>query len=271
MAERYFGHTDVLGEDVFLKDAGKLTITAVVEDPPLNSHFHYQALISISSLPYMDHFFEHAFGPGINWQSFESQHFSFLVWTYLKTRNNFNASEFIKNEWPEHVKNYHSGGPAGYSLYPRFQPFRDIHLHSNFLYENSSGNVITRAMNIQIIIAFIFVAIFLLLVSAINYTNFSISQFNKRKRSLGMSMIVGGGSRDIFAGFFVESFLTSLVALILALFLLELLKGSLQVYWMIFNMRFSTGPWSLCYFCPYPGREPTIWLSIFMMKDEKNR
>ncbi len=230
MAERYFGHTDILGKEVILKDAGKLTITAIVEDPPLHSHFHYQALLSVASLSEMDHFFESAFGPGVSWQTFESQHFSFLVWTYLTTNDNFDVANFVENEWPGHVQKYHTKGPEGYSLYPRFQPFRDIHLQSNFLYENISGNVISQAMNIQIIRAFLLVAIFLLLISAINYTNFSISHFNKRKRSLGMTKIVGGGSRDIFASFFVESFATSLVALLLALFLLEWLLPFVNEY-----------------------------------------
>lgn len=223
MAEKYFGHTNIAGEQIYLKDTGMLTITAVVEDPPLNSHFHYQALFSIASLQEMDHFFENAFRPGVNWQTFEKEHFSFAVWTYLKTKGNFDVPNFKENKWPGHVKKYHAEAPEGFSLYLNFQPFRDIHLHSNHLYENASGNAITRAINIEIIRAFLLVAIFILLVSAINYTNFSISQFNKRKRSLAMSKVIGGGSRDIFAGFFLESFATSLVALLLALFFLELL------------------------------------------------
>jgi putative ABC transport system permease protein len=256
MAEKYFGHTNIAGEKIFLKDTGTFTITAVVEDPPLNSHFHYQALFSIASLQEMDHFFENAFGPGVSWQTFEKEHFSFAVWTYLKTKDHFNVSDFLKNKWPLHVKKYHSNAPKGFSLNASFQPFRDIHLYSNHLYENTSGNAITRTINIEIIRAFLMVAVFLLLVSAINYTNFSISQFNKRKRSLGMSKILGGGSKDIFASFFLESFVTSLVALLLALFILELLLPLInmnlglslnlnlinnhQIIWVILSVFFFT-------------------------------
>jgi hypothetical protein len=50
MAEEVFGHTDVTGKKLTVKDAGIITITAVIEDPPLNSHFQYKSLMSLSTV-----------------------------------------------------------------------------------------------------------------------------------------------------------------------------------------------------------------------------
>jgi len=50
MAKKYFGGTDVVGKTLRLNDKQPVTITGVIKDVPLNSHFSFDMLISASTM-----------------------------------------------------------------------------------------------------------------------------------------------------------------------------------------------------------------------------
>jgi putative ABC transport system permease protein len=95
MAESIFGHTDVKDYKVRLSDIATFTITAVVEDPPLNTQFQYRVLISMSSLSRMPVLFEYAFGSGFSWSTLEQTYGSTVVWSYIKVRDDFSPKQFL--------------------------------------------------------------------------------------------------------------------------------------------------------------------------------
>ncbi len=222
MAMKYFGTTALKGKKVELKNAGFFTITAVIEDPPLNTHFQFNALVSLSTVKQMPDFFAQNLIPGISWETFENTFGSFIVWSYIKTAEKFDPSEFLQNHWPAFDEKYQSGLIGNISVTPIFQPIAGIHLDSNLLYEIHSESTIIRLMNRQITMAFIVIALFLLIIAAINYTNIAIGHFNKRRKELAMLKVLGSSGKSLFAGFFAESFITALTALVLSLFMLEI-------------------------------------------------
>ncbi len=221
MAMKYFGTTALEGTKIELKNAGFFTITAVIEDPPLNTHLQFNALVSMSTIQQMPDFFAHSLVPGVSWETFENTLGSFIVWTYVKTAEGFNPSEFVQYQWPGFDEKYQSGLLGYIGVKPIFQPIAGIHLDSNLLYEAHSESTIIRLMNRQITLAFIVIALFLLLIAAINYTNIAIGQFNKRRKELAMLKVLGSSGISLFSGFFTESFVTALTGLILALLMLE--------------------------------------------------
>ncbi|TVQ16725.1 MAG: FtsX-like permease family protein [Bacteroidetes bacterium] len=222
MAMKYFGTTALEGTKVELKNAGFFTITAVIEDLPLNTHLQFNALVSLSTIQQMPGFFAHSLIPGVTWETFEKTFGSFIVWTYIKTAEGFNPSEFLQNQWPGFDQKYQSGLISSIAVIPILQPIASIHLDSDLLYEVHSDSTIIRLMNRQITLAFIVIALFLLLIAAINYTNIAIGHFNKRRKELAMLKILGSSGSSLFSGFFAESFITALTGLVLALLMLEL-------------------------------------------------
>jgi putative ABC transport system permease protein len=225
MANEIFGNTNALGKKLWVKNAGYFTVTAVVEDSPLNTHFQFNALISVSTLYELDHMFEQAFGRGVHWSHFENTLGSLIVWTYVMTEENFDPDDFLENQWPEFHSKYISELIERHQIdaNPIFQPLTSIHMDEDLLYDRSKEKAQIQTMTRQLVRVFFVIAIFLLLVAAINYNNILISHFNKRKREMAIIKVLGSGSRQLFAGFFVESFVTATVSLIIALFMVELL------------------------------------------------
>ncbi|MFN2394605.1 MAG: FtsX-like permease family protein [Bacteroidales bacterium] len=224
MAKEIFGDSYAVGKKLWVKNAGYFTVTAVVEDSPINTHFQFNALISVSTLNELDHMFEKAFGRGVHWSHFENTLGSLIVWTYVKTSENFDPDDFQENHWPEFHRQYISELIERHQIDVNliFQPLTSIHMDENLLYDRSNEMVQVQTMTRQLVRVFFVIAIFLLLVAAINYTNILISHFNKRKKEMAIIKVLGSGSRQLFAGLFVESFVTALVSLVLALFMVEL-------------------------------------------------
>jgi putative ABC transport system permease protein len=225
MAEDVFGHADVAGKRLYIKDAGPVTITAVIEDPPLNSHFQYESLISLSTFEKMDNLFSNSFIPGTTWKTFESTFGSFIVWSYVKTDVNFNPDIFIEINLSRLEYISSSSQTGNFKVLPIFQKLSSIHLDSDLLYELSSEISTAKMMNREVSRAFIAIAFFLLIIAAINSTIISISHSNKRKKEMAMLKILGNGSRTLFLSFYAESLISSLSGLLLALLFLEIIIG----------------------------------------------
>lgn len=227
LAMEVFGHTDILGEKIHLAHTGYLTVTAVIEDPPLNTHFRFKGLISMTSMYEMTELFEMFFGPGITWDTFENAFGSTIIWTYIKTDPGFSPAVFMEEQWPPLYEKYIAEikERSNLEMHPIFHQMKDIHLDSNMLYELGSESDIMKLMNSQMVRVFFLIAMFLVLVASINYTNMAISHFNKRRKEIAVIKILGSKSSQLFSGFFSESMITSLVSLILSLFLVELILG----------------------------------------------
>jgi putative ABC transport system permease protein len=230
LARKIFGDKKALGEKILMRNVGYFTVTAVIQNPPLNQHFRFKGLISMSSLHHMSPLFLNAFGPGVSWEVFENSMGSTVVWSYIKTAENADAEDFIKTNWGDFHQKYIHPLTQSHQVDKELiiQPIRDIHLHSDLIYEISDEISTLRVMNPQMIRVFFLIAIFLLIVAAINYTNIAISHFNKRRKEMGIIKVIGSGSRRLFAGFFGEAFVTAFLALAIALFLLEMIIPSVN-------------------------------------------
>ena len=227
LAMDVFGRTDIVGEKIHLSHTGYFTVTAVIEDPPLNTHFRFKGLMSMSSMNEMTELFEMFFGPGITWESFEEAYGSTIVWTYIKTTPGFSPSIFMEEQWPHLYEKFigEIKERSNLEMHPVFHQMKDIYLESDMLYELGSESDIMKLMNSQMVQVFFFIAMFLILVAAINYTNMAISHFNKRRKEIAVIKILGSKGSQLFSAFFAESIITSMISLVFSLFLVELLIG----------------------------------------------
>lgn len=224
MAQRYFGDEPALGKMVQLEGAGSFRVTAVIEDSPINTHFQFDGLISMASMPHLNNLIEGGFMRGATWQGLERAHGARIVWTYLKTAEGFDPESFMENTWPGFYQD-HIGSQPGYGGIDKslliFQPMADIHLKSKLPYEMTSATGAVTMMSPELIRIFILIALFLLVLAAINYTNIAISRFSRRSKEVGVKKVMGASQGTLVRQFFVESLITTIVALLVAMLLVE--------------------------------------------------
>jgi putative ABC transport system permease protein len=226
MAKRYFGDEPALGKMVLLDGAGSFRVSAIIEDTPINSHFQFAGLISMATMPHLNHLIGANFMRGATWQALEMTHGARLVWVYLKTAEGFDPDDFMENTWPGFYEN-HIATQAGFGGIDKslliFQPMADIHLKSKLPYEMTSATGAVTMMSPELIRIFILIAVFLLVLAAINYTNIAISRFSRRSKEVGVKKVMGASKGTLVQQFFIESVITTIVALLVALLLVEFL------------------------------------------------
>jgi putative ABC transport system permease protein len=190
-AERFFGSTDVLGKSFQITAgmmSGQYTVSAVVADPPQNTHLKFDLLVSYAT--------RYAKGYQDNFDSYWD-------YNYLQlspgTDPNLVRKKLAKiNE--THLKT------AGIAL--EIQRFTDIHLHSDLTYE-LEPNGSARSVRFMTLIAFLILGI-----ACINFINLSTAFANERAKEVGVRKAIGAGRGTLVLQFFVESLLLSLTAFV---------------------------------------------------------
>ncbi|MCG8414712.1 MAG: ABC transporter permease [Pseudomonadales bacterium] len=216
IAEKYFERSDVVGETLRFNNEQDFEITAVIEDIPAASHFHPDILVSFTS---------------------DSQHDS-QMWinnninTYLLIREGVSSAE-LEPKLQDLVQKYVApqieegigasyedflagGGRWGYRLFP----VADIHLNSQLEGEIEPPGSITYVYTFQA------VAVFILALACINFMNLSTARSSNRAKEIGVRKVVGAMQDQLVSQFLLESVLTSLIALGIALPLLVVLLPS---------------------------------------------
>ena len=203
LAHKYFGNQNPMGKNLLYDGRTNLLVTGVFGDLPTQSHLDFDCLISFSTVNQL-------VGPGLlqNWVWNPN-------WTYFLLRKGVDPKE-LEKQFPKFVQKYYPD-----FLKPQIthylQPLTDIHLKSNLDYEmypNSSES------NIYIFSA---VGILIILIACINFMNLATARSAKRAREVGMRKVLGADRFMLIKQFLGESLLLSFFAVIVAVFLIELL------------------------------------------------
>jgi len=104
------------------------------------------------------------------------------------------------------------GNELGFAL----QPLTSIHLHSHSNHELDAGG---NAMYVYIFGA---IAIFMLLISCINFINLSTASASKRAKEVGVRKVIGSGKIQLVKQFLTESALLVFIALLISCALIQL-------------------------------------------------
>ncbi|MDR0937935.1 MAG: ABC transporter permease [Mediterranea sp.] len=99
----------------------------------------------------------------------------------------------------------------------RFQPVGDIYLHTHFV-----DNNMARHGNMATIYLFVTLAIVIIFMGAFNFTTLSTARASLRYKEIGARKVNGGKRSTLIAQFLAESVLQALIALLVALALVEL-------------------------------------------------
>jgi putative ABC transport system permease protein len=213
LAQKYFkgnalGKTLIIGNN---KEAYK--ITGIAEETPANSHFHFNALLSFSTVMHNAEIV-----PPLWVENF--------LQTYI-TKNPQTSTAEVNNQLDGLIDKYAAkqleegglgitfaefkkqGGLYKYFIYP----LTDSHLRSTLPDDIEPGNDI-RYVNI-----FSGIGIFILLLACINFMNLSTAQSAGRAKEVALRKTLGSRPQQLIRQFLSESFVYALVAALIAIVL----------------------------------------------------
>ncbi len=202
VALRYYGTTDLLGKTLEDVNAGTLTITGIMEDPPTNSHFTPEILYNTDN--------------GI----FENQNWGdHSYYTYIKLKEgsdlalvNHKLISFYENNLQQPIADTF-GGTGNIFL----QRISNIHLFSDLTFEISTNNKYRN------VITMLLLAIFIVIVACINYTNLATAQSTRRVKEIGVRKVLGSNKKMILYQFYTESALITCLSAFIAILLIPIL------------------------------------------------
>lgn len=204
-AEKYFGQEDPIGKTIRVNDKRNYTVTAIVADPPENSHFDFEVLASFTSQ--IKTRGKEAYE---NWGSLG-------LYTYVLLAKGANPDE-VEKRFPEMYLQYMEdlSELENITFEPYLQPITKIHLHSNLMAEIETNS------DISYIYTFLAIGIFILLIACINFMNLSTARSMKRAREVGLRKVVGAYRKQLIYQFIGESLILSFIGLIFAMILVEI-------------------------------------------------
>lgn len=192
-AQRYFGDADPIGQNLVLNKKETYTVTGILKNIRIDSHFTFDVLASHGDLGQAESFqWPYTYlllAPGTDVTAFQQK-----------------VDAFFAEQRPDRVEE-----GAGLEV----QRLLDIHLHSHYDYEAGiNGNVVT-------VIALAIVGVLLLLIGGINFMNLATARATNRAKEVGVRKAIGGAQRHVLIQFLGESFFMTLLAVAGALVLVH--------------------------------------------------
>ncbi len=213
-AKKYFGESDPMGQTliIYMNDStgrgASYTITGVMPDPPKNAHFTFSMLGSFKTV-------EVANPDVLTVDGWGDASF----YTYLLLKKGVDHTAFsnkISQFYGKYIgERFEVWRPI---YFYKLQPLSDIHLRSNLQYELAANG------NARQVYIFSTIAIFILLLAAINYTNLATARSVNRAKEVGIKKVVGAGKKQLLLQYLFESVFTAILALALSLVLAVLLQ-----------------------------------------------
>ena len=205
-AKKYFSRVNVVGQVLTFNDTAQYKVTGVIKDMPTQSHFHFDFFISLSTLA----------------ESRDNSWFSSNFNTYILLRpgadyKNLEAKfpEFFKKQaGPQfgsvlHI-NFTTFEKSGNYFRMNLTPLKKIHLQSNRVAELDANG------NLQYVLIFSAIAIFILLIACVNFMNLSTARSSNRAREVGVRKVLGSPRKYLIAQFLTESVMITLAAALIA-------------------------------------------------------
>ena len=222
-ARRYFGEEDPIGKTLRLEDQGQqegatpLTVTGVLEPVPANSHVQFDLVSNYRTFI--------AGSIGSYWVP--------RAWTYALLKPG--ADRKAAQELVRDVIAAERRPEVAARFTPVLQPITDIHLHSNL-----GGEPAGQGSILQVTI-FAAIALFILLIAAVNFINLATARATERSTEVGVRKAVGAQKTQLIRQFLGESVLLSVGGVLIAL---ALTQAALPVFAAILDMEFAVGIWT---------------------------
>ncbi len=203
LARKYFGDQEPIGKLIEEFDWGEFRVTGVFKDIPENSHLQFDLII------------DKHFRNDETWQNQMIDWESLSAHTYIKVPMRDGISS-MEAKMPALLQKYLGENAAAISV--DFQPMEAIHFGSADIQLGLDDNQGSSAD----MYIFSSIALFLLVIAAVNYTNLATSKALFRSKEIGVRKVVGAHKSQLIVQFLAESVLITLVALVLSIGLIDL-------------------------------------------------
>lgn len=210
MAKKYFGDEDPMGKQLSVDgDQYLVEVAGVFKDVPLQSHFHFDFLVSYLR--------EKSFDPEDEYYSWRD----FGHYNYLRLKPGADAKSLEGKllEWSkkhidisEQKVKFFSAQGYGFKL----TPVTDIHLHSRLRWELEPNG------NIDYIYILGAAGLLTLVIACINFMNLTTAKSAERAKEIGVRKTLGAFRSQLSLQFLTESVVIALIAIIVSIFLIEI-------------------------------------------------
>ncbi len=193
VADQLFPSEKAIGKIIYGENKVQFTVTGVYADFPLNSTLNPQYLVPMVS-----------FAPISNFKDYETNYWSYAFYTYVLLKPNANPTDVDKriyNALKDYRKEHH----------PYLRPLSMLHLNPYFQKDYHIFVSIISAT-----------ALFILILSSINYINLQTANATTRLREIGIKKSVGFSKKMLLQQFIGESMLTSFISGLMGIYLAQL-------------------------------------------------
>jgi putative ABC transport system permease protein len=207
IAKKYFGRTDVLGEQLIINHSKAYEIAGVTSDLPANVHHKLHILLSVNSqpAPLME----------ILNRDFSENYWRPAAFSFIMLGENNTIAE-VEKAFPafyeKHMAEFGNFLKADFKLIITALP--DVHFTPQYSYDLPKGN---RSYGYLLLAA----GLFLLLIALLNYANLLSASMASRTHSLGIFKINGAERAHLFKLLICESLLLISSSILLAWFLVS--------------------------------------------------
>lgn len=220
VATKYFGSTNAIGQTIRIRDAD-FAISGIMEKIPDQSQLQFDILVSMNCA-------QQVFSRIVleNWGEG-------YVWTFAKIPADKKANDFtsqLADFTAVKLQDWETFSPV-IDMYP----LTDLYLDSGKLAGFAPGGDRTY------VVAFSFIALFILIIACINFINLATARSSLRAREVGMRKVVGAHRSQLIGQFLCESTLLAFICLILAVILARVFLGYFneladrEITWHIFS------------------------------------
>ena len=200
-AIKYFNSTQVVGKQLLFQDSIPLTVTGVYKNWSANSHLDLGMLASFPTYENM----------GVNLETWSNN----IYYTYVLLEEKTDPASF-RSKLPAFLDKHIRSLPNRKEYDLVAQHVKDIHLYS--------AKDMEWAPNGSISTVYIFsaLALMILIIAIINFTNLSTAIASRRAREIGVRKTIGAGVRQIVGQFLFESILLSVITLCISLVIVQM-------------------------------------------------
>ena len=212
LGQKYFGDvapSEMVGKSILMgsNNPDLVQISAVVQDLPAQSHFHFDMLV---------------YEPWMNAEIFENDNWSWsILYTYAKFPKE--KQDVITEKLDQIVADYAipmlEGGDENSDYNLKVMPVQDIHLNSHLLREHEANGYQSY------IYIFSFVAAFVLLLACINFMNLATAKAGLRSMEVGVRKVMGSQKSQLIYQFLTEALMLVLFSMVLSLVAVTLCNG----------------------------------------------
>lgn len=201
-AKKYFGNEDPVGKTIKVAGNKDFLVTGIAEDAPDNSQIRFDFVATFSSLNAAKE---------EKWN--EANYLTFLL---LRDKSSFPAVQKKIDAFIQKIGKDEMQLTGSQFMSYHLEPLTTVHLHSDLDGFEPNNNMLY-------IYIMAIVAVLILLIACVNYTNLSTAQAARRSAEISMRKVMGAGKGQVFGQFIAESLLLTLIAVVFALVIAAIL------------------------------------------------